>query len=1003
MSAATAFSYAQAAKGRNAAQPDAQSTASPAPVDPVKDDSSSVTTAADASAKTFSTTSEVSESVKSSEVDLESVASKAHSEVVNAVDSDGSAVSAKSESTLLARQDEASKTSSQGTASDKNSRTSNRSNEPSDSRKARKGKKGKNSDKDAEGDQVQQEQEKEVVPVKLTEAPPPTVNVWQVRAAAAKASKPSGTTSPAGTDASSKAVPQDSSKSSSSAEGVDTKDTETVRPGKPAEASRPSNDQAPRRNPRGSRANDQATNGNVPPVQDTSLWPTPDTAAAEDSKRKVSSDSDAPSKDKQEEGAQTKSARPKYVQKLEINHTVKWETQLQPRNVSKGRGGGQGGRNSVGRGGHASSASVSGDKLQAATEAQVATTASDPQGKPREDAQPRTNSLPFEKKKFSAEARDARKTSSSAERRAGASGDYHSTSKGEASKASKGEFGQGFGAQQGGSRGEGAESGRKEGGFAGHKDARPRRGAHGNGRGGHNGSQSYSQPFQGNGHGARSSTYNSPPFANGYSYGGPGSGRAGRGRPASINGYKGPSNGAAKLPMQPLNTDFGPYPPYGQAAPFSAFPGAYPPDYNILVHTTLKSQIEYYFSVTNLPKDVFLRENMDSQGFVPLEVIAEFSRVRQISQQNLSYVREACMDSDDIEFVVGDGKTELLRRREGWEKYVLPEANRREHARNPGPTTFQHKSRHSMHMSTPTFQQGSMPYAYSAMSPPAFGAPFHGDMYPGFLNGSAYHQGVNGGPVNGQPRDDSQLNAAVPEFAPGNDVTFNGFNTAHQPQAAWADEALQAATTFTDEQVAKLHVVLPGQSKKSQDAGKLPNGDTHDGTEDTKGKGAETNGVHVGPDGSNTPELGPVTGEAASNSPAYYRFDGSLAQTSGDKITEKYVDVRARGLELRQSATPGDVPDDMKRLYKFWAIFLAQNFNPSMYRDFRQLALADATSEAPSKIGLGYLLQFYTSVLLKSGETAIWMPEHPIYKVLELDFHSSQAFTGLVASAEPQV
>lgn len=93
----------------------------------------------------------------------------------------------------------------------------------------------------------------------------------------------------------------------------------------------------------------------------------------------------------------------------------------------------------------------------------------------------------------------------------------------------------------------------------------------------------------------------------------------------------------------------------------------------------------------------------------------------------------------------------------------------------------------------------------------------------------------------------------------------------------------------------------------------------------------------------------------------------------------------------------------MKRLYKFWAIFLAQNFNPSMYRDFRQLALADATSEAPSKIGLGYLLQFYTSVLLKSGETAIWMPEHPIYKVLELDFHSSQAFTGLVASAEPQV
>ncbi|KAI3400335.1 hypothetical protein diail_3716 [Diaporthe ilicicola] len=989
MSAATTFSYAQAAKGRNAAQADPhQSTASPAPVDPVKDDSSSVTTAADASAKTFSTTSEISESVKSSEVDLESVASKTQSEVVNTGDSDGSAASAKSESTLVARSDEAPKTSAQSTTSEKGNRPSNRSNEPSDSRKTRKGKKGKTSDKDAEGDQVQQEQEKEVVPVKLFEAPPPAVNIWQQRAAAAKAKQPSVAPVSAGTDAPTKAVSQDSNKSASSAEGVDTKDSETTRPGKTADGSRPSSDQAPRRNPRGSRVSEQMTNGNVPPVQDASLWPTPDTAAAEDTKRKVSSELDATPKDKQEEGSQTKSTRPKYVQKLEINHSVKWETQLQTRPPSKGRGGGQPGRNSVGRGGHASSASVSGDKSQA--EAQASTATGDSHGKPREDATPRTNSLPFEKKKFSAENRDNRKASASAER---------STSKSEGTKASKGDFVQGFG-QQGNLRGEGAESGRKEGGFAGHKDARPRRGAHGNGRGGHNGSQSYSQPFQANGHGARSSTYN-PSFANGYSYGGPGSSRAGRGRPASINGYKGPSNGAVKMPIQPISTDFGPYSPYGQASPYSAFAGGFPSDYNILVHNTLRAQIEYYFSATNLPKDLFLRENMDSQGFVPLDVIADFSRVRQISQQNLHYVREACMDSEDIEFVLGDGKTELLRRRDGWEKYVLPEANRREQARNPGPASFQHKSRHSMHMNAPNYhQQGSMPFAYPAMSPPAFGGPFPGDMYPGYLNGPAYNQGVNGGPVNGQSRvDDSQLNAAVPEFAPGNDVTFNSFtNAAHPPNGNCVNDPLHAATTFSDEEVAKLHVVLP-QPRKSQDAGKLANGDTKDGIKDTQGP--ETNGVHASPDALNTPELGPVIDEAASNSPAYYRLDGSLAQSSGGKTAEKYVDVRARALELRQSSPPGEVPDDMKRLYKFWAPFLVVNFNPTMYRDFRQLALADATSEHPNKIGLGYLLQFYTSVLLKTNAT--WRPEHPIYRVLQLDFESSQTFTGSAATAEPQV
>lgn len=862
MSAAATFSYAQAAKGRNAAQSDPQAAASPAPVDPAKDDSSSVTTVADASGKTFSTTSEISESVKSSDVDLESVASKAQSEVANTGDSDGSATSAKSESTIMARLDDASKTGAQSTTSDKASRPSNRASESSDSRKGRKGKKGKNSDKDAEGDQVQQEQEKEVVPVKLFEAPPPTVNIWQQRAAAAKARQPSVTPAPAGTDAPTKAVSQDSNKSTASAESADSKDSsETVRPGKATDGSVPPSEQAPRRNPRGSRASEQVTNGNVPPVQDASLWPTPDTAAAEDSKRKVS-ESDATSKDKQEEVSQTKSTRPKYVQKLEITPSVKWETQLQTRPATKGRGGGQPGRNSVGRGGHAASVSVSGDKSQATSDAQGPAATGDTQGKPREDAPTRTNSLPFEKKKFSAETRDIRKASASAERRAGAPGEYHSTSKSEATKASKGEFAQGFGGQQGGPRGEGAESGRKEGGFAGHKDARPRRGAHGNGRGGHNGSQSYSQQaYQGNGHGPRSSTYNPAPFANGYTFGGPGSGRAARGRPSSINGYKGPSNGAVKPPPpQPLNTDFAPFSPYGQA-PYSAFPGTIaPPDYNALVHNALKSQIEYYFSTTNLPKDVFLRENMDSQGFVPLEVIADFSRVRSISQQNLQYVRDACMDSEDIDFGLGDGKNELLRRREGWDKYVLPEAKRKERARNPGPVSFQLKSRHGMQMHTPSYQQpGPVPFPYQPVSSPPYGGPFHGDMYPPYLNGPGYNgQVVNGGPANGHLRaDDSQLNAAVPEFAPGSEPTFNGFApTAHHTQGPWVEQALQQATTFSDADVSKLHVVSPGQLKKPQEAGKLPNGDTHGSTKDSKDsevtEGDETNGVHASPDVLNT-------------------------------------------------------------------------------------------------------------------------------------------------------
>ena len=42
-------------------------------------------------------------------------------------------------------------------------------------------------------------------------------------------------------------------------------------------------------------------------------------------------------------------------------------------------------------------------------------------------------------------------------------------------------------------------------------------------------------------------------------------------------------------------------------------------------------QIEYYFSVQNLCKDVFLRARMDDGGWIPLEMVAGFNRVRALT------------------------------------------------------------------------------------------------------------------------------------------------------------------------------------------------------------------------------------------------------------------------------------------------------------------------------------------------------------------------------------
>jgi|Transcript_101276 hypothetical protein len=48
---------------------------------------------------------------------------------------------------------------------------------------------------------------------------------------------------------------------------------------------------------------------------------------------------------------------------------------------------------------------------------------------------------------------------------------------------------------------------------------------------------------------------------------------------------------------------------------------------------SLRNQVEYYFSVANLCKDTFLRSKMDADGWVDLDVVATFPKVKQYSGQ----------------------------------------------------------------------------------------------------------------------------------------------------------------------------------------------------------------------------------------------------------------------------------------------------------------------------------------------------------------------------------
>ncbi|KAK9240844.1 hypothetical protein V1525DRAFT_416319 [Lipomyces kononenkoae] len=104
-----------------------------------------------------------------------------------------------------------------------------------------------------------------------------------------------------------------------------------------------------------------------------------------------------------------------------------------------------------------------------------------------------------------------------------------------------------------------------------------------------------------------------------------------------------------------------------------AFPQALPsqptiiPGYIYEPANPVTAQVEYYFSLENLCKDIYLRRNMNSAGLVPLSLLAGFNRIKSLINGDINLLTDACRQSHNAE-VIGN----KVRSREHWSNFVMP-------------------------------------------------------------------------------------------------------------------------------------------------------------------------------------------------------------------------------------------------------------------------------------------------------------------------------------------
>lgn len=384
------------------------------------------------------------------------------------------------------------------------------------------------------------------------------------------------------------------------------------------------------------------------------------------------------------------------------------------------------------------------------------------------------------------------------------------------------------------------------------------------------------------------------------------------------------------------------------------------------------AQVQYYFSTENLCHDMFLRKNMDSQGFVFIDVVANFNRMKQLTSDK-DVLKIACLNSGSIEIRMGDDGKERLRKREGWESFVCAMEDRVEAARTEGPQRLEVPDRPQLSMPNGPHYQGP----HSAGLPPMHqqfdprrSLPMMNGFAPQFVPNGGYHETIQGhtngeemrgrftkSPVyeNGAGFPDRTLPSAVDgqsaeqDAFPDDQISALGIVVRTSEQQPPYHSA--ASRTFSNGSIDSRSIAAEMDKTPANDGHKLTNGDSH-----TSSGKERSLSRHLSPNKARSP------GQGQSDQDKEISWAKDVNDIPAGTTYEAYNDIRAKALQQRDHAATGNCPYDLDVLYQFWCHFLCRNFNNSMYSEFMHHAQEDARARH-STTGINNLLKFYAHSL----------------------------------------